>query len=100
MYKPLQTETKTTPEQAQVTLGDLLPAAMTFVVLTVALAIGAQVLNEIDDDFATDSEEANISNEGKAALLTIGEKLGILATVIVLGAVLTVIVGLVRLRFT
>jgi len=87
-------------EMAQVTLGDLLPAAMTFVVLTVALAIGAQVLNEIDDDFIENTTEANISNEGKAALLTIGEKLGILATVIVLGAVLTVIIGLIQIRFT
>jgi len=116
-----------TPELAKVTLGDLLPAAMTFVVLTVTLALGSQVLDELGDEQAVcdggltynsssndcfnlsnassthtapTPTEFNVTKEGRGALLTIGEKLGILATVIVLGAVLAVLIALIRMRFT
>lgn len=112
--------------EAKITLGDLLPAGMTFLVLAVGLAIGANVIDDVRDDsvecpaagwteynatsnlctdpnFTFNTTDAlnlghNITGEGTEGLLTIGEKLGILATVVILGAILTVITRLIALR--
>ena len=81
---------------AKVTLGDLLPAGLTIVVLAVTLAIGAKVLNDVDDSFVANSSSDNISQEGKAGLLDFAEQLPLIATVIALSAVLFIVVRLIQ----
>lgn len=80
-------------KKGQVGVQSLLPLGILFVVVAIALGLGAQVLGEIQDDQTANSYEYNASNNGLQAvdelsgwLPTIGL---VVAAAVIIGVVIT-----------
>lgn len=73
-------------------LRDLLPVALIFVVATIAISVGANILNDIEDDQTDNSYEDNITVNGLTGMATLGEWLPTLALVVAAAVVIGVLV--------
>lgn len=73
-------------------LGDLMPVALAFVVVTIAIAVGANVLSTSDDNYAANSYEANATANGLSGLDTLASWLPTIALVIAAAIVIGVLV--------
>jgi predicted RND superfamily exporter protein len=71
-------------------IGALIGVGVVFVILSIVLAFGADVVDDVSSDFTENSYADNISNDGLASLETISERQDTLATVVVV----TLIIGL------
>ena len=74
-------------------LGDLMPVALAFVVVTIAASIGANVLSTSDNSYTANSEEANISKFGLTGLQTLSSWLPTIALVTAAAVVIGVLVA-------
>lgn len=73
-------------------LGDLTPVAILLVVVVVAVAIGAYILNTIGTTFTANSAAANVTTKGTAALATFSNWFTIIAIVVVAAIVIGLLV--------
>ena len=78
-------------KQFEFSIGDLLPIAITFVVVGVAITYGINVVSDIRSGFAITTTEYNASNETMTALAKIPTKLPMLATIVIAAVVIGVL---------
>lgn len=81
------------------TVGGLLPLGITFVVLAIALGLGATVLTDIQAGQTAESRAANVSGQGLVSLTTIGDYLPTIALVTVVAVILGIIIVYLARRF-
>lgn len=81
------------------TIGDILPLAITLVVVAVAVGLGADVLNDIQTTQTTGSVAANVSGYGLGAMNTFGEWLPTIALIVVISVILGVLIVYLANRF-
>jgi len=73
-------------------VGDIWPLALVLIVTAIGLAFGADVQDDISDDFTANSYAANITEAGLEATETFGDKLDTVALVIVAAIVIGLLV--------
>ena len=73
-------------------IGELLPIAITFIVIAVAVAYGAQVLASIQATFTASTLAYNITGFGLSSLNNLASQLPTLATIVVAAVIIGVIV--------
>lgn len=73
-------------------LRDLLPIALVFVVATIAISIGADVIDSVQDDQTADSYAYNVSTNGLTGMDELGSWLPTLALVVAAAIVIGVLV--------
>lgn len=73
-------------------LQDLLPVALIFVVATIAISIGADVIDNVQTDQTADSYASNVSGYGLEAMAELGSWLPTLALVVAAAIVIGVLV--------
>ena len=78
-------------KKGQTGLGGLAGAAITFVVVTVVLVIGLDLLTDTRDDFTASTAEYNASVDGIDALSDLSSRLDLLATAVILGVIIVVL---------
>jgi len=71
---------------------DLLGVGMTCIVLVIGLAYGLQVTSDVQSDMTANSLEYNATEQGKAAVAKIPNKLGTIITIILAAVVLGILV--------
>ena len=76
-------------------LNDLVPIGVAFVLIVLVLTFGASIVGDVERDMVTNSTAENVTNEGLGALSKMGQKLPTLATVVIAG----VIVGILMAAF-
>jgi lipopolysaccharide export LptBFGC system permease protein LptF len=77
---------------AEFQIQDLLPIAIVFIVIAVAVAYGAQVLGNIQAGFTANTLAYNITGYGLTSLLNLANQLPTLATIVVAAVIIGVIV--------
>jgi hypothetical protein len=87
-------------KKAQSGFGTMLPLiglGLGIVVLSIILAVGAQVLGETRDDMTANSTEYNITAKGLTNVTKVNDKVGTIVTVAVLGVILSILIGVVAI---
>lgn len=77
-------------------LGDLAPLAITFVVVVIVVGIGASILSTVGATQTANSAAANATRDGNAGLIQISSYFPILGLVIVAAVVIGVLVNAFR----
>jgi type II secretory pathway component PulF len=85
-------EQKKELEVALYDIQDLWPVALVFIVVSIGIAYGLDVLTDVQADFTSNSVEYNATQDGILAVAKFPEKMGILATVIIAAIVIGVLV--------
>ncbi len=80
-------------ETGQISFSDLSPIAVGFVVIAIVIAVGAIVLQELQDDQAAGTGAANATIDGLSALTNLSGQLPLLATVIIFAVIIAVVIG-------
>jgi len=78
---------------------DLLPIAMTFVVVGIGVAYGLNVMGDVQTDMTADSAEFNATRDAITGVSKIPEKLPLIATVVVAAVIIGILVRYLFLRF-
>ena len=73
-------------------LRDLLPVAMIFVVATIAISIGADVIDSVQDDQTSGSYAYNVSTNGLTGMDELGSWLPTIALVVAAAIVIGVLI--------
>ena len=81
-------------------IGDILPLSITFVILAIALALGADVLDDIQGTQTVNSTAYNASGYGLSALNTFAKWMPTLALVIIIAVIIGVLIVYLANRFT
>jgi len=74
------------------TINDLAPIAIAFVVIAFVVSMGAEIVQDLYDDQTTDSYAKNASGEGLESLEELGSWLPTLALVVVAAIIIGVLV--------
>ena len=74
-------------------INDLVPIGVAFVLIVLVLAFGASIVADVEADQTTGSTAENVSNEGLGALSKMGQKLPTLATVVIAGVIIGVLIA-------
>lgn len=82
-------------------VGDLLPLALTFVVVAVAIGIGAAVLQDVrdSDSITANSAAYNATQSGLDSMETFGDWLPTLALVVVAAVIIGVLIFALARKF-
>ena len=80
-------------------VSDLLPLGIAFVVVTIALSMGAQVLNNINTDQTANSYEKNASTNGLKAVDELGSWLPTIALIVACAVIIGIVVVYLAGRF-
>ena len=78
---------------------DMLPIAITLVVVGIVIAFGLQVTGDVQDDMTVDSAEYNATGDAVTAVAKIPEKLGLIVTVIIAAVIIGILVRYLFVRF-
>jgi len=79
---------------------DMLPLAISFVVITIAISLGATVLNDIRDTQGTAANlDYNITTKGLESLTTFGDWLPTIALVVIIAVIIGIIIVYLANRF-
>lgn len=74
-----------------ISLGEMASIAIIFVVVTIVISIGAEIVGDIRTDQTTDSTEYNVTTHGLESLDEFGDWLPTLAIVIVAAIIIGII---------
>jgi len=74
-------------------LVSLVSVVVILVIVSITLAFGAQINDDVQDDFETNSYAANITGEGLEGLNTLAEKQTTWALIIGVGVVIALLLG-------
>jgi len=77
-------------------ISSLAGAAITFVVVTVVIVVGLDLLTDTRADFTAASAEFNASTDGIGALANLSSKMDLLATAVILGVIISVLLRVFR----
>lgn len=80
-------------------VGDLLPLAIVFVVVAVAISLGADVLDDIQSTQTTDSVAYNATGYGLTAMNTFAKWLPTIALVVVIAVIIGILIVYLARRF-
>lgn len=82
-------------------VGDLMPLALTFVVVAIAIAIGAAVLTDVRDSstFTSNDYGYNATAKGLESMATFGNWLPTLALVVIAAIIIGVLIMYLASRF-
>ena len=80
-------------------IGDLLPLGIAFVVVTITLSMGAQVLGDINGGQTANSYEKNASTNGLKAVDELGSWLPTIALVVACAVIIGIVVVYLAGRF-
>lgn len=86
-------------KKAQTTVSSLLPLSITFVVLAIALGLGATVLSDIQKDQTVGSYAYNATGNGLVSMDTFAGYLPTIALVVVVAVILGIIIVYLAQRF-
>ena len=81
-------------------VGDLLPLAIVFVVVAVAISLGADVLDDIQGTQEVDSTAYNATGYGLSSMNTLAKWLPTIALVVVIAVIIGVLVVYLARKFT
>lgn len=81
------------------TVGDLLPLGIAFVVISIALSIGATVVTDVRSDQTSGTVAYNISTAGLDSLQTFADWLPTIALVVVAAIIIGIIIVYLARRF-
>ncbi len=81
-------------------LGDLLPLAITFVVVAIAISLGSSVLTDIRDTQTANSTSYNVSVYGLSSMNTLAKWLPTIALVIIIAVIIGILIVYLARRFT
>ena len=79
---------------------DLLTIGLVLVVTGIALAIGLQIMGDVQDDMTANSAEANATAEALEGVAKLPEKMPLIATVVVASIILGILVRYLFVRVT
>lgn len=85
-------------KKGQQGIGVLLPLGLTFVVVAVAIGIGAQVVSTVQSTQTENSTSWNTSAYGLTSLKTIGQWLPTIALVAVAGIIIAILITFMVMR--
>ena len=74
------------------TIQDIVPIAVVFVVVTIVLAFGAQVVTSVQGTQTANTYAYNISGQGLSSLNTFATNLPLLATIVVAAIIITILI--------
>ena len=80
--------------------GDLLPLTIIFVVVAVAISLGAQVLNDIQSTQTINSTAYNATGYGLSSVNTFAKWLPTIALVVVIAVIIGILIVYLARRFT
>jgi len=89
---------ETTPQPARFQVGDILPLALTIVVVGIGLAYGLTVLDDVQSDMVVDSASYNATGDTITAVAKFPAKLGLIVTVIVAAILIGILVRYLMVR--
>lgn len=72
-------------------LGDLVPLAVTFVVVGIVIAFGLNILADVQADFTASSAEANATQDAIDANVNVADKLPLLGLVVAAAIIIGVL---------
>ena len=81
-------------------VGDLLPLAITFVVVAVAISLGADVLDDIQGTQTANSIAYNATGYGLTSMNTLAKWLPTIALVVVIAVIIGILIMYLARRFT
>ena len=81
-------------------VGDFLHMAIVFVVIAVAISLGADVLDDIQGTQSTDSTAYNATGYGLASMNTFAKWLPTIALVVVIAVIIGILIVYLARRFT
>lgn len=87
----MRKETKT--RMKGLTLNSLTGSALALVVLVIVVAIGAQILGEIQDTQTVNSTEYNVTGDGMSALADYADWFSTIVTIIIAVVIIGLIIG-------
>lgn len=73
-------------------IGDLAPLAIMLVIAAIAVAMGAQILDDMQDDFTTYSYAYNTTEEGLESMETFSDWLSLIALIIAAAIIIGILV--------
>jgi hypothetical protein len=79
---------------------DILTIGLVLVVTGIALAIGLQIMGDVQSDMTTNSIEYNATADGIAGVAKLPEKMPLIATVVVAAIILGILVRYLFVRMT
>ena len=79
-------------QKAKFEIRELLPIAMTFVVLGIGLAYGLDVLGDVRDGFASGTAERNATVDTITGVSKIPNKLPMIATIVVAAVIIGILI--------
>lgn len=74
------------------TLAQLSAAAIAFVVIAITIAMGARILDEMQDEFTSQSYAYNVTEKGLESLETFGDWLPIVAIAVIAAVVIGIVI--------
>ena len=74
-------------------LVSLVSVVILLVIVSIVMSFGAQINDDVQDDFTTDSYAYNVTQEGLEGLETLSEKQNTWALIIGVGVVITLLLG-------
>ena len=80
-------------------VGQLLPIAMVIVATAVGVAVGLQMMGDVQDDMTASSAEYNATADGITAVSKIPAKLPLIVTAVILGILLVLIGRFAYMKF-
>jgi len=78
---------------------DMLPLAISFVVITIAISLGATVLSDIQDTQTGNATDYNVTDKGLESLTTFGDWLPTIALVVIIAVIIGIIIVYLANRF-
>jgi hypothetical protein len=79
-------------------LDDLVPVAISFVVVGIVLAFGLSILGDVQSDFTANSEEANATQDAIDANASVASKLPLLGLVVAAAIIIGVLLSAFRTK--
>jgi len=84
---------------AKFDIQDLLPIALTLVVLGIALSYGLNVVADVRDTFTVNTSEYNATRDTVVAVAKIPDKLGLIVTIIVAAVIIGILLRYLFVRY-
>jgi len=78
---------------------DMLPIALTLIVVGIGTAYGLNVMSDVKDDFTPNTVEANATEDAIEGVAKLPEKLPLIATVIVAAIIIGILVRYLFIQF-
>ena len=100
MQKLEQIEKQTEKEVVEFEFKDLLPFGMSLVALTIGLAYGLSIQEDVRDDMTVGGYAYNATTEGIKATAKVPEKLGTIVTIVIAAIIIGILFRYFMVRYS